>query len=939
MYGRPAAAAPASAALLLVPVTGAFGAAFVPGFQAATTPPTPTLKPPPSQSPAPAALGRVGRAQRNAPARSWAQEHRRALLVALALLVPWLALPLAPLFFLARLLYRRALRRRRVAARWLARPPGAHQVDLLLGARPLWVPPRALAPELAPLRDAAAAAAAPGSGPASPPPPPPPPPSEDERLAWANTLLEELWPLLDGAVASAVSQIVQPLLDAARPPFVAALGFERLTLGALPLRLERLRLLDPAPPPAPSSTSPESLGVAVEADVVWAGHANVAFFVDLVAPAGGPSVRLVPRVDDIGLRATVRLALAPAPPGAAAAAAAPAGGGGGGGGGTAPPPALPPLPAALVVSFARPPTLKFSLRFVHAPPLVAGRIVEGPVQTFLDGALRDVLGAVLVWPQRVVVPLAPLLRLGGKGGGEGKGDDDGAPPLLPPDGLRDDEDAALDALHLRSVGLLRVEALAVRRAPAAAAPGTEQHQQQQPGEAVPGAGLGQRLEVEAWTSPERRARLAVSEGGGGGGEGAGGGFTDEIAAAPPASAAAAAAAAAPPGATAATSGGALPAPSAGGGGGAGTVLLVQEPSSQRLRLSLRVADALAAPRALLGGDLAKGAAALFGGAEQRAECVGRASLPLDGLTPAPPAQQQGAAAAAAAGEGAAATTLTTRIVEDWFALSPGDEDWEDIEGAAGRGEEVRRAQEEREGSETTTEEVEGQAGAVTPVAVGAAAAAAAADALPPLQLRLRLTYLPLAPPTPGALVPSSGGVVRVAVRRARGLPLVDGGDGAAPPPVAYAVVEIGAPSAGGGGGVLGADGLRLPASRRRQTPLAPASRDPCWRARFEFGGASLADVVRVAVFARGWWAADALLGEAVVPVGTLLRMGGSGDREGAAALAPLPWPEGRWSERSVGAAEGWAALTGGSGGVGGGGGEVLVRLEYASAGAAAASLL
>lgn len=181
-------------------------------------------------------------------------------LILLLILAPWLI----PAFALARLLYTRHLRCRAATARLLSRPPTAQQVQALLGARPLWLPPRALAPTAN---------------------------AEDERLQWLNILLEQLWPALDAAAASLIADAVQPLIDAARPAFVARLGFERLSLGALPLRVERLRLLDPASPPvatpARGLAEGAGAGVAVEADVAWQGHANVSFFVDLAAPAGG----------------------------------------------------------------------------------------------------------------------------------------------------------------------------------------------------------------------------------------------------------------------------------------------------------------------------------------------------------------------------------------------------------------------------------------------------------------------------------------------------------------------------------------------------------------------------------------------------------------------------------------------------------------------------
>lgn len=678
-------------------------------------------------------------------------------------------------------------------------------------------------------------------------------------------------------------------------------------------------------------------------------------------------MRLVPRVDDIGLRGTLRLALAPAH----AAPSSPSS--------SSPPP--PPLPSAVVASFSRPPTVKFALRFARSlgpVPGMVGGLVEAPVQRFLDGVLREALCQVMVWPQRVVVPVAPLLRPlvarvfssgqgvgGGGAGGGGEAEREGERLLRalpederPPDGLLDDEDAALDALHLRSVGLLRVEALGVRRAGEGDAGSDER---------LPGSGLGQRLELEAWTEPSSRARLPVVAATAAGPSGA----ATMAAAAPSSSAAsattmataaAAASQAALPGSVTATS-----APAAGGGETNGFVeLLVQEPQSQRLRLSLRVADALAAPKALLRGDW-KGALMGSGGGggaggsgdSWRDDRVGRASIALSDLAPEGAEEVAAAAATADGGASSLAPASRSRVVDDWFALSPADEDWEDIEQSAwlacealgqqrkgeGDGDDEREEEQERRQWWWRAGDEDDDASGQTAAGAAAAAAAMAGASSPaaasrPLQLRLRLTFLPLAAPempTPSSgrrlpVVPARGGVLRLAVRRARRLP-ADREAGAH-----YATVDVGPPAAAGAAGASAAPSE--PSSRHRQTPPMPPCRAPAWRARFEFSSVSLSDSVRVAVWVKQWWAADVKVGEAVLSVRALLGMASAAEEGEEGGGGDVPWPAGEWSERRVGAAEGWADLIDPSaawqGGIieGRGTPQVLLRAEYVSAGTA-----
>lgn len=138
-------------------------------------------------------------------------------------------------------------------------------------------------------------------------------------------------------------------------------------------------------------------------DFSWAGEPNVAFFVELALAS--PYTRLVPRVSNLSVRGTLRLALAPL---------------------------LPRVPGfgALLVSLAAPPQVKFALDF---GPALGGKHTARPVGAFLDPFLRDTLANALVWPQRVVAPLLPREATG-----------------------------PLDALALRSVGVLAVEVLEAR---------------------------------------------------------------------------------------------------------------------------------------------------------------------------------------------------------------------------------------------------------------------------------------------------------------------------------------------------------------------------------------------------------------------------------------------------------------------------------------------
>jgi len=62
-------------------------------------------------------------------------------------------------------------------------------------------------------------------------------------ISVANAPIAQIWPVLDPVVCELIRSTVEPLLDDMKPPFIAAMGFQKLTLGELPLRLEGIRVV------------------------------------------------------------------------------------------------------------------------------------------------------------------------------------------------------------------------------------------------------------------------------------------------------------------------------------------------------------------------------------------------------------------------------------------------------------------------------------------------------------------------------------------------------------------------------------------------------------------------------------------------------------------------------------------------------------------------
>ncbi|KAI8472355.1 MAG: hypothetical protein J3K34DRAFT_212666 [Monoraphidium minutum] len=101
---------------------------------------------------------------------------------------------------------RRAKERARAT---LSRPLTRHRLEEMLGALPAWLA---------------------GMGGAT------------ERLEWLNRLLADVWPVLDPVASEMIKATVEPMLDQFKPPFIAKMGFQRITLGELPVVLEGIRV-------------------------------------------------------------------------------------------------------------------------------------------------------------------------------------------------------------------------------------------------------------------------------------------------------------------------------------------------------------------------------------------------------------------------------------------------------------------------------------------------------------------------------------------------------------------------------------------------------------------------------------------------------------------------------------------------------------------------
>lgn len=121
-----------------------------------------------------------------------------------------------------------------------------------------------------------------------------------EKCAFLNAALAQLWPYVCLAAAEAARDLINPLLEEQRPPWLTRIAITKFELGPRPPTLEGIKVFPPSSPPALSRQhyrrddgadadaadaavdaasiggqrgppSQQSDAVVIEVDVYWAG--------------------------------------------------------------------------------------------------------------------------------------------------------------------------------------------------------------------------------------------------------------------------------------------------------------------------------------------------------------------------------------------------------------------------------------------------------------------------------------------------------------------------------------------------------------------------------------------------------------------------------------------------------------------------------------------
>ncbi|GMH38160.1 hypothetical protein BSKO_06044 [Bryopsis sp. KO-2023] len=181
----------------------------------------------------------------------------------------------------------------------------------------------------------------------------------EEKAECMNTMIKQMWPFYERAICKQVVATVEPLLQRFKPPFVSSIKFRKLTFGDMPFKFTHMKVIREAEDE-----------IVLEAGVRWGGEAHVAIGVDLI---GGAFIS--PSVRRLNFFAMTRITLTRF---------------------------VPTIPCfgAVLVSLQRAPMVTFD---INCGPGV-GNAIEAWLKPFLT---NNILGNLLVWPNRIVVPLLP----------------------------------------------------------------------------------------------------------------------------------------------------------------------------------------------------------------------------------------------------------------------------------------------------------------------------------------------------------------------------------------------------------------------------------------------------------------------------------------------------------------------------------------------------
>lgn len=193
---------------------------------------------------------------------------------------------------------------------------------------------------------------------------------DKEKVEWINKFLQECWPFYDKAICAMIKEMVEPEVDKYKPSFISSIGFKNLTFGDSPFKIDTIW------------TDKEETGrLVMEIVFRWQGDANIGLYIALqgLNQLGGDATKMVVKLTKLQLSGTLRITLSPL---------------------------VDKIPGfgAITAALTKSPIIKYNLDFGKA---LGSSFSASLVRNWLDPFIRNTLMELLVWPERIVVPMLP----------------------------------------------------------------------------------------------------------------------------------------------------------------------------------------------------------------------------------------------------------------------------------------------------------------------------------------------------------------------------------------------------------------------------------------------------------------------------------------------------------------------------------------------------
>jgi len=227
----------------------------------------------------------------------------------------------------------------------------------------------------------------------------------DELCEWLNAFFSRIWSFYNKAVAEALRESIEPLLEASRPSILKRMSFKTLDFGASPFEFRTVTFV---------GKRSDDMAVSIDFDFAWSGKSEI-----VLAAKTHLNSDMNISVKDLEIYAKLRISMHP----------------------------LVPLPSPLggvVISLTEKPVIEFNVELPSGLDMMSTAI-----EKWLTEFLADLIGDMLIQPERIVVPLSLNF----------------APVVMPDGEVKPFKWYYSNILQLHNTGVLRVTVIRAENVP------------------------------------------------------------------------------------------------------------------------------------------------------------------------------------------------------------------------------------------------------------------------------------------------------------------------------------------------------------------------------------------------------------------------------------------------------------------------------------------